>query len=169
MPHLDVVQKMNIPDDWIAYFITLVESDPNAERWVTWWERNHAEVESVFSRGRFLRISTTPFKEIYSILAELDHHYDVPKTYRHPKFHEPSPVPVEWLTKETTAMVIDEELSGSVLYKSDWLPIKENLTDSDSCWRFCSSERSWEAMMGRGGYAFVRDGKVIDAIITVMN
>ncbi|MES2470601.1 MAG: hypothetical protein V4675_25125 [Verrucomicrobiota bacterium] len=160
---------MNIPDDWIAYFITLVESDSNAEHWGAWWERNHAEAESVFARGRFLRISTTPCKEIYSILAELGHHYDVPKTYRHPKFHVPSPVPEDWLIEEIPAVVVDEELSGSILYKSDWLPIKEDLTDSDSCWRFSSSERSWKAMMGRRGYAFVRDGKVFDAIITAMN
>jgi hypothetical protein len=56
-----------------------------------------------------------------------------------------------------------------MLYKSDWLPIKEELADSDSCWRFCSSERSWKAMMGRRGYAFVRGGKVFDAIVTAMN
>ena len=158
-----------IPEEWTTYFCALVENDPEAERWETWWERNQGDVERILSRGSYLRISSTPLMEIYSILGDAGHSYELPKTYRHPKFHVPSPIPREWLTVQIDVDTVDNELEGSMLNDSDWAPIRDSLRETDTCWRFSSPDSTWQEMMGRSGYAFVRDGEPYDAIVTAMN
>jgi hypothetical protein len=39
----------------------------------------------------------------------------------------------------------------------------------DEIWRFTSPAEYWEKMMGRAGYSIVRDGEIVDSIVTLMN
>lgn len=50
-----------------------------------------------------------------------------------------------------------------------WRSLIVKMQAGDELWEFCTSQKSWEAMAGRAGIALVRDGKVIDSIVTMMN
>jgi hypothetical protein len=39
----------------------------------------------------------------------------------------------------------------------------------DDLWEYCISPESWQHLAGRAGYAVVREGEVVDGILTMMN
>lgn len=41
--------------------------------------------------------------------------------------------------------------------------------ENDEFWVFCTPRDTWQHLFGRAGVALVRDGKVVEAIVTVMN
>lgn len=41
--------------------------------------------------------------------------------------------------------------------------------DTDEFWVFCTPRDTWQHLFGRAGIALVRDGKVVEAIITALN
>jgi hypothetical protein len=50
-----------------------------------------------------------------------------------------------------------------------WVSLKSKMVDGDQLWEFSSPPATWACLGGREGIALVRQGKIIDAIITRMN
>jgi hypothetical protein len=61
-----------------------------------------------------------------------------------------------WLGK---CVVIDPKRMG----------FRVEVEDDDIVYEFCSPPESWAVLAGRKGYALVRDGEIIDSIITELN
>jgi hypothetical protein len=47
--------------------------------------------------------------------------------------------------------------------------LKSEIKPGDELWSFISPGDSWQRFTGRMGVALLRDGKVIDVIVTEMN
>lgn len=45
----------------------------------------------------------------------------------------------------------------------------KSFREGDEIWSFSSDEASWERLMGSAGYAIVRDGRIVEVIIDIMN
>jgi hypothetical protein len=50
-----------------------------------------------------------------------------------------------------------------------WETLKAEIKPSDELWTFCSPADSWRQFTGLMGVALLRDGKVIEVIVTEMN
>ena len=58
-----------------------------------------------------------------------------------------------------------------------WERLKAKMRPGDELWKFCSSDKSWEMMIGRRGIALVREvsffgrrrKKIVACIVTIMN
>lgn len=64
---------------------------------------------------------------------------------------------ISWVYGEETRESAEEELGADAFQ------------DGDVIYGFCSPPESWEMMWGRQGYLIVRDNKIVDAVITMMN
>lgn len=51
----------------------------------------------------------------------------------------------------------------------EWKQLLAQQQPGDELWTFSSSNESWEEMAGRKGIALVRQGEVVDHIVTEMN
>jgi hypothetical protein len=89
-------------------------------------------------------------------------------------------VPKNWLIKRITVgeaeaahMVIDGRPGlGPVPFgflNKEWRALLDQMTQDDELWEYSSSSESWKALAGRAGIALVRNGEVVDSILTVMN
>ena len=86
-------------------------------------------------------------------------------------------VPVEWLKSPVAVEEIDAwqveraTLTGRPLTElaADWTALKARMLPGDEVWYFESGPESWRQLAGREGYALVRDGDVIEALVTGMN
>lgn len=81
-------------------------------------------------------------------------------------------VPKEWLRQRTTVAEVEagfkpQQLSASWL--EDWKALVATMQPGDELWSYCSPPDSWHQLAGRAGYAVVRQGEVIDVILTMMN
>lgn len=160
--------------DYIGYFRSLIEREPSAAHWNDWWEAHQTEMVKLVSRGMYLRLTSpgthTKLLAIYAILREAGfdyawaEHYDI-----HPKFWEPCPVPISWLKKRTSFGEIEAVIGKWPKMPPNFSIIKDIFRPGDEVWTFCSPPRTWAALMGRQGFAFVRDGVPYEQIITVMN
>ncbi len=52
---------------------------------------------------------------------------------------------------------------------AEWQALKDVMRDGDELWQFSSPEKTWERLMGRGGFVVLRDGEVIGKIVTIFN
>lgn len=50
-----------------------------------------------------------------------------------------------------------------------WESLKSRMNAGDELWYFCSPPETWRHLAGRAGVALVRDGKVIETLIVLMN
>jgi hypothetical protein len=50
-----------------------------------------------------------------------------------------------------------------------WERLKVSLQTDGEIWAFCSPSGSWEHCAGRAGLAVVRNGRVVDCLVTEMN
>jgi hypothetical protein len=86
----------------------------------------------------------------------------------------------EWLDKEITMeecerehLVQDERLGPVPIpfgfQHQEWLKFKSKTLQGDELWKFCSPPDSWKNLFGRSGICIVRNGEIIDSIVTVMN
>jgi hypothetical protein len=50
-----------------------------------------------------------------------------------------------------------------------WEKLKARVQTGDEIWTFRSPPETWEDLAGKAGVALVRENKVIDAVVTVMN
>jgi hypothetical protein len=86
----------------------------------------------------------------------------------------------EWLTRRLT--VDDAEAAHSVqderlgpdpvpfgFINHRWRQLLARMTPGDELWEFSSSPESWANMAGRSGIALVRQGEIVDSIITALN
>lgn len=79
-------------------------------------------------------------------------------------------VPPDWLDKPVSVEEIDADYGASTSgVHADWEKLKSEMQPGDKLVRFTSPIESWQHLAGRAGIALVRDGKVIDAIVTMMN
>ena len=52
---------------------------------------------------------------------------------------------------------------------AQWREFVAKMQDADELWTFSSGNESWAHLCGRAGIALVRDGEIVDSIITLMN
>lgn len=161
------------PVDYIAYFKSLVEGDPSAQHWNDWWESHGTEMSTLVPRGMYLRLtspgSDTKYMAVFAILDMAGFSYPRPEHYLHIKFWEPNPIPDAWLQKRTTFSEVEAFFRMPTHWYSHLAIIREIFKPNDEVWTFCSPDTTWTAMMGRQGFAFLRDGKCYEHICTLLN
>jgi hypothetical protein len=86
----------------------------------------------------------------------------------------------EWLQKKITRaeaeaehMVTSPRLGPTPVpfgsQNANWLAMIAKMQDTDELWTFSSSRETWKSFCGRAGIALMRDGEIIDSIVTLMN
>jgi hypothetical protein len=50
-----------------------------------------------------------------------------------------------------------------------WEALKARMQPGDELWTFASSPQSWRDLAGRAGIALVRNGQIIERLVTMMN
>jgi hypothetical protein len=89
-------------------------------------------------------------------------------------------IPKEWLKKKTAVekaeqahLVTDRRLGPNPVpfgfINARWEKLKATMRPGDELWEFESSGESWKNLAGRAGFCVVREGRIVDAIITRMN
>jgi hypothetical protein len=90
-------------------------------------------------------------------------------------------VPLEWLMNKISIQEAEHENTFVPPYSkkpipipfgkdnATWNDIKSKMLEGDEVWRFSSPPETWTNMCGRGGVCIVRNGKIVDGIITIMN
>jgi hypothetical protein len=79
-------------------------------------------------------------------------------------------IPKQWLSTRVT--VAEAEHANSVLDRpfgeqhGRWERLKGNMVSGDELWEFVSPPESWAHRCGRQGYAVVRRGEVVAALLT---
>lgn len=87
---------------------------------------------------------------------------------------------IEWLKQEVTVeeaeeknMVQNEDLGPFPIpfgYMNDqWLEFKNKIQDGDQIWEFSSSTEEWMNLVGRAGLCIVREGRIVESIVTAMS
>jgi hypothetical protein len=93
--------------------------------------------------------------------------------------------PIEWLDERLTLEEIErkytakpdglDSISAAALNKpfgyqnARWEALKARMQPGDELWTFASPADSWKHLAGRAGIALVRDNKMVDAIVTILN
>ena len=84
-----------------------------------------------------------------------------------------APIPKEWLGERISVQIAEEDNTRDGIpfsgRQDEWEALKAKMIDGDEIWGFCSPSDSWQHLAGRAGYALVRDGEVIDCVVTMMN
>ena len=86
----------------------------------------------------------------------------------------------DWLERKVTIeeaearnMVRDSRLGTQGVpfgfTNQQWKALVARMVEGDELWEFNSPADTWQNLCGRAGIALVRNGEVIDAIITMMN
>jgi|APLak6261691555_1056199.scaffolds.fasta_scaffold12337_1 hypothetical protein len=86
----------------------------------------------------------------------------------------------EWLLERVTvdaaeklhAVQVDELGPNPVPFgfqNGAWRSFIANMRPGDEIWEFSSPAEDWENLAGRGGYAMVRGGEIVQHIVTIMN
>lgn len=76
----------------------------------------------------------------------------------------------DWLDTPISVADVDADYGApSSGLHAEWERLKSEMRPGDKLVRFASPVESWERLAGRAGIALVRDGKVIDAFVTMMN
>lgn len=87
---------------------------------------------------------------------------------------------LKWLTKQLTLAeaeakysVQDDRLGESPLpfgfQSNEWSSLVAKIQEGDELWEFKSPPEHWKKKRGRAGIALVRDGELIDSLVTLMN
>ena len=87
--------------------------------------------------------------------------------------------PHEWLSSKMNFQEFEQEFARHLSARKLLVPSSQfepelaefvvRRQEGDDLWRFSSPGWTWQAMMGRGGVALVRDGKTIAHVGTIMN
>ncbi len=79
----------------------------------------------------------------------------------------------EWLNTKTSIAELEEKemYEGKPFgyQNAQWEEFKAKMIIGDELWEFSSSSESWDSLAGRAGVALVRNGEVIDSIVTIMS
>ena len=52
---------------------------------------------------------------------------------------------------------------------AEWEALKARMQPGDELWTFASSPESWRNLAGRAGIALVRNGQIVERLVTMMN
>lgn len=74
--------------------------------------------------------------------------------------------PKEWLQKQLTVQEAQSLLS---LHSQPWDKLFAKMEDGDELWTFYNGRAAWHALAGRMGIVLLRNGELIDEIVTAMN
>lgn len=75
-----------------------------------------------------------------------------------------------WLERRIAAEEVDSIISSkSAPYYAALSEFIEGLQQGDEVWKFNSPPETWELLMGRAGFAIVRDGMPVEAVVTRLN
>jgi hypothetical protein len=79
----------------------------------------------------------------------------------------------QWLQSKATVQELEaEHLVNGIPFgycHDDWESMKARMRSGDEVWRFSSPPEDWEALMGWEGVALVRDGEIVECVVTAMN
>jgi hypothetical protein len=86
----------------------------------------------------------------------------------------------DWFTKRLTVdeaeaahAVTDDRLGPDPIpfgFLNDrWQELLAQMQPGDELWQFNSPKENWQGLAGRAGISLVRDGKVIDSLVTCMS
>ena len=81
-------------------------------------------------------------------------------------------IPKEWLQRKTTVADVEAGFAQEPpvgRWLEDWQALVSGMHLGDELWEYCSSLESWQHLAGRAGYAVVREGVVVNEILTMMN
>jgi len=84
-------------------------------------------------------------------------------------------IPKDWLQEKLglqQAEAANTRLEGGVPFGGQnerWERLKASLQSGDQIWSFYSPPVTWEHCAGRSSIAIVREGRVVDCLITMMN
>jgi hypothetical protein len=82
-------------------------------------------------------------------------------------------IPKQWLDRQITVEQAETEqmVDGVPLGPGHdaWKQLKASLQPGDALWTYCSPWESFKALAGRCGIAVVRNGRVVNALVTMMN
>ena len=71
----------------------------------------------------------------------------------------------EWLTKRVTMDELRLDKNGGEF----WRRLLDAYHEGDELWEFSTPLHFWQHLVGRGGVALVRQGVIIDHIVSIMN
>ena len=79
-------------------------------------------------------------------------------------------IPKEWLSARVTVQEAEASNveNGRVFgyQHRKWERLKSQMGPGDELWEFCSPPASWAHLMGRAGYALVRNGEIVESILS---
>jgi len=86
----------------------------------------------------------------------------------------------QWLKSKTTVeeceknnLVEDERLGPDPVTFGfmhwEWLDLKCQIEKGDELWKFSSPPEMWEHLCGRAGICIIRNGVIVNSIVTVIN
>ncbi len=86
----------------------------------------------------------------------------------------------EWLRQKTTVDELEQRHLASNerlepdpvpfgFQNQEWLRFKDQIREGDELWEFASPPETWECLCGRAGICIIRNGEMIDFIVTLMN
>lgn len=78
-------------------------------------------------------------------------------------------IPQDWLDAPVSIEELDTDYAPASGIHADWERLKSEMKPGDKLVRFASPVESWRNLAGRAGIALVRDGRVIAAMVTLMN
>jgi hypothetical protein len=81
-------------------------------------------------------------------------------------------IPKEWLQRPISVADVEARLAQNPPvdgWLEDWRTLVAAMRPGDDLWEYRSSPESWQHVAGRAGYAVVREGEVVDGILTMMN
>lgn len=159
-----------MPREYLDYFQALIEIRPEAEPFGSWWQVHGEELRTYVSPGRHLRLRMGfAGRELRAILAEAAYQWREPPSLFDPKFYQPDPIPVSWLSDRIEASEMEASLPDHEYHRDLWRWLLQQMQAGDEVWEFCSPAGSWAAKCGAAGFAFVREGKVYDSVVTLRN
>jgi hypothetical protein len=83
-----------------------------------------------------------------------------------------SVIPTEWLSEKVSiAQAEAENMSDGRPFgylHLKWERLKAHMARGDELWEFRSPPNTWIHLMGREGYAVVRNGQIVESLITTM-
>jgi hypothetical protein len=162
----------------------VVEGLEDLEPFSSWLRNNDAALREHLSRGSYLRLKHhQPISELKRILtangvpfsdAKVAHLTTGPADYAWIKpawFIErlvPPHASTTILTHESELDIHDLLHSIRVKVAAELQRLIDVKEADDEIWRFSTPSEGWQKKMGASGFALVRGGKIVDAVVTVM-
>ncbi len=159
-------------NELLEYMKGTLEGQAGLPTFSRWLHDNDAKLKQFLTPGSYLRLKHDPLPESRSILMKNEIDFSESEDAYLP--WEPTDfswIKADWLTEK----LIPYRQSPTALAAADRIFLDELLhmvdlkRTGDELWRFASPEPTWAHLCGRAGIALVRDGRVIYAIVTMMN